>query len=186
MFSWDSLVEDVEAAYREAMKRYTGGFVMRLEEVIEICRDLGDEVREMVRPHLGEKPAREMQGRGASGDSTFAIDEVAEEQGGEQAGGASPGWPISPRTAVWWARMKRSWVLVVDPIDGTRPAAAGLEACCVSIAVAEYHPDRQAPSHPRRRGLRPAAGDKERRLVRGGAGQGQPYGHRWGGEERST
>jgi myo-inositol-1(or 4)-monophosphatase len=26
-------------------------------------------------------------------------------------------------------------ILVVDPIDGTRPAAAGLESCCVSIAV---------------------------------------------------
>ena len=26
-------------------------------------------------------------------------------------------------------------ILVVDPIDGTRPAAAGLESCCVSVAV---------------------------------------------------
>jgi myo-inositol-1(or 4)-monophosphatase len=29
-----------------------------------------------------------------------------------------------------------SQVLVVDPIDGTRPAMAGLESCCVSIAAA--------------------------------------------------
>jgi myo-inositol-1(or 4)-monophosphatase len=28
------------------------------------------------------------------------------------------------------------WVLVVDPIDGTRPALAGLEGCCVSVAAA--------------------------------------------------
>jgi myo-inositol-1(or 4)-monophosphatase len=28
------------------------------------------------------------------------------------------------------------WVLVVDPIDGTRPALAGLESCCVSVAAA--------------------------------------------------
>ena len=27
-------------------------------------------------------------------------------------------------------------VLVVDPIDGTRPALAGLESCCVSVAAA--------------------------------------------------
>jgi myo-inositol-1(or 4)-monophosphatase len=27
-------------------------------------------------------------------------------------------------------------VLVIDPIDGTRPAMAGLEACCVSVAAA--------------------------------------------------
>ena len=26
-------------------------------------------------------------------------------------------------------------ILVVDPIDGTRPAAAGFESCCVSVAV---------------------------------------------------
>ena len=30
-------------------------------------------------------------------------------------------------------------VLVVDPIDGTRPAMAGLEGCCVSIAAAPLH-----------------------------------------------
>jgi myo-inositol-1(or 4)-monophosphatase len=29
-----------------------------------------------------------------------------------------------------------STVLVVDPIDGTRPAMAGLESCCVSVAAA--------------------------------------------------
>ena len=26
-------------------------------------------------------------------------------------------------------------ILVIDPVDGTRPAAAGFEACCVSVAV---------------------------------------------------
>ena len=35
------------------------------------------------------------------------------------------------------------WVLVVDPIDGTRPAMAGLEAACVSVAVARLEPERQ-------------------------------------------
>jgi myo-inositol-1(or 4)-monophosphatase len=28
------------------------------------------------------------------------------------------------------------WVLIVDPIDGTRPAMAGLESACVSVALA--------------------------------------------------
>jgi len=35
------------------------------------------------------------------------------------------------------------WVLVVDPIDGTRPAMAGLEAACVSVAAARLEPERQ-------------------------------------------
>jgi myo-inositol-1(or 4)-monophosphatase len=30
-------------------------------------------------------------------------------------------------------------VLVVDPVDGTRPALAGLESCCVSVAAAPLH-----------------------------------------------
>ena len=34
------------------------------------------------------------------------------------------------------------WVLVVDPIDGTRPAMAGLEAACVSVAAARLEPER--------------------------------------------
>jgi myo-inositol-1(or 4)-monophosphatase len=31
---------------------------------------------------------------------------------------------------------RAEWVLVVDPIDGTRPALAGLESSCVSVAAA--------------------------------------------------
>ena len=30
------------------------------------------------------------------------------------------------------------YILIVDPIDGTRPAAAGLEMSCISIALAKY------------------------------------------------
>jgi myo-inositol-1(or 4)-monophosphatase len=30
------------------------------------------------------------------------------------------------------------WVLVVDPIDGTRPAMAGFESACVSVAAARF------------------------------------------------
>jgi len=120
---------------------------MRLDEVIEICRDLCGEVREMVRPHLGEKSAREMQGRGASGDSTFAIDEVAEEKV-ESTLVEFPGLAYFSEDRGMVGADEAEWVLVVDPIDGTRPAAAGLEACCVSIAVAKYHPTgKPHPTH---------------------------------------
>jgi len=33
------------------------------------------------------------------------------------------------------------YILIIDPIDGTRPFAAGLEMSCISIAVAEYKED---------------------------------------------
>jgi myo-inositol-1(or 4)-monophosphatase len=39
---------------------------------------------------------------------------------------------------------RASWVLVVDPIDGTRPAMAGFEAACVSVAAARLGPDGEA------------------------------------------
>ncbi len=120
---------------------------MRLEEVIEICRDLSVEVREIVRSHLGVKASREMQGRGASGDSTFAIDEYAERKIEERLEGIPELACFSEDRGLAGAEAAR-WVLVVDPIDGTRPAAAGMEACCVSIAVSEYHPvEKPSPTH---------------------------------------
>ncbi|RJP26960.1 MAG: hypothetical protein C4536_14745 [Actinobacteria bacterium] len=120
---------------------------MQLEEVVEICRDLSSEVREMVRPHLGEKAAREMQGRGASGDSTFAIDEVAEERVESRLEGIPELAYFSEDRGMVGTETAR-WVLVVDPIDGTRPAAAGFEACCVSIAASRYHPEENPqPTH---------------------------------------
>src|SRR5204863_2716650 len=71
---------------------------------------------------------------GAGGDATVAIDEEAEAV-------------IEPFLAerapdVAFYSEDRGLVgdgehlFVIDPIDGTRPAMAGLEACCVSVAAA--------------------------------------------------
>jgi len=46
---------------------------------------------------------------------------------------------VSPATG------EPEWVLVVDPIDGTRPALAGFEAACVSVAVAPLGPRPEGP-----------------------------------------
>jgi myo-inositol-1(or 4)-monophosphatase len=120
---------------------------MHLEEIKELCRELSGEVRELVRPHLGKKAAREMQGRGASGDSTFAIDEVAEERVESRLEGV-PGVAYFSEDRGMVGSDGAEWVLVVDPIDGTRPAAAGFEACCISIAAAEYHAEKKPhPTH---------------------------------------
>ncbi|MBC7246583.1 MAG: hypothetical protein H5T73_02225 [Actinobacteria bacterium] len=115
---------------------------MRLEELVTFCRDLSREVRDLVRPHLGSKEARRMEGRGSSGDSTFAIDEMAERLVEERVA-ELPGVGFFSEDRGLVGSEGASWVLVVDPIDGTRPAAAGLEACCVSIAVAAYEPERK-------------------------------------------
>jgi myo-inositol-1(or 4)-monophosphatase len=69
------------------------------------------------------------------GDVTMAIDEVAELVVDEVCARAGDvAYYSEDRGYVEYGRPRA--VLVVDPIDGTRPAAAGLESCCVSVAVA--------------------------------------------------
>lgn len=91
-------------------------------------------VRSAVVPSLGDPGARERVGVAPGGDVTMAIDEVAEavvEQCCARAGDVA--FYSEDRGYVAFGQPRA--VLIVDPIDGTRPAAAGLESCCVSIAV---------------------------------------------------
>jgi myo-inositol-1(or 4)-monophosphatase len=102
------------------------------ETVLELSRGL----RERVAPALGSISGRAIAGDGAGGDVTFAIDELAESALAEILS------ELSPRTAFYSedrglvAPPDATHVLVVDPIDGTRPAMAGLESCCVAVALA--------------------------------------------------
>lgn len=107
----------------------------------ETILTLTKHIRDAVRPHLGAWQSRTISGTAASGDATFAIDDIAEdaivefieerklsiafysEDKGLMEFGASP-----------------EAVLVIDPIDGTRPAVAGFESCVVSVAWADYTP----------------------------------------------
>jgi myo-inositol-1(or 4)-monophosphatase len=84
---------------------------------------------------LGSHSARAHEAHGsAGGDVTFAIDAAAEHalEGflAERAPGAA--YYSEDRGLVG----DGDTVLVVDPVDGTRPALAGLESCCVSVAAA--------------------------------------------------
>ena len=89
----------------------------------------------MVRPLLGSAAAKGLEGHGASGDTTFTIDEVAEQKVAQL---------LEPRRDIAYYTEDRGlvdpggaeYLLIIDPIDGTRPAAAGLESCCVSVAAA--------------------------------------------------
>lgn len=105
-------------------------------EIFSLADHLCFELRELVFPLLGKSWSRGLAGRAVGGDTTFAIDEAAEAYV-EQVLAKSP-LPVAfyseDRGLV--TRRGAEWTLVVDPIDGTRPAAAGLEAACVSVAVA--------------------------------------------------
>ena len=109
----------------------------------ELVVELAVELRRRVLPLLGLHAGRAHVQAGAGGDVTFEIDRIAEaflesflaerapdvafysEDRGLVWGGGPP--PLADRP---------QQVLIVDPIDGTRPAMAALESCCVSVAAA--------------------------------------------------
>jgi myo-inositol-1(or 4)-monophosphatase len=103
----------------------------------ELTRELALALREHVLPHLGSHAGRAHSGAGEGGDVTFAIDEEAESFLERYLAEQAPdvAFYSEDRGLVAPAGDPR-WVLVVDPIDGTRPAMAGFESACVSVATA--------------------------------------------------
>ncbi len=101
--------------------------------------ELGSALREEVLPELGRRSGRAHAGGGAGGDVTFAIDQRAEERMERFLAERAPAVAFySEDRGLVLPDGAPEWVLVVDPIDGTRPALAGLESACVSIAAAPY------------------------------------------------
>lgn len=98
---------------------------------------LARSLRERIVPELGAHDGRVHAGEGAGGDITFAIDERAEAHVEEFLAERAPGVAFySEDRGLVAPAGEPEWVLVVDPIDGTRPAMAGFEAACVSVAAA--------------------------------------------------
>jgi myo-inositol-1(or 4)-monophosphatase len=106
----------------------------------DLVRALALALREHVVPHVGSHAARAHAGDAAGGDVTFAIDAHAEELLQSFLSEHAPDVAFYSEDAglvVPGGRTPRQ-VLVVDPVDGTRPALAGLESCCVSVAAAPF------------------------------------------------
>ncbi len=102
------------------------------EVVLELARGL----RERVLPFLGSHAGREAAGAGAGGDVTFAVDAEAEAFLAEFVAERAPRMAFYSEDRGLVAADAATHVLVVDPIDGTRPAMAGLESACVAVALA--------------------------------------------------
>lgn len=106
-----------------------------------ILIELAHAIRRAVLPHLGSPAARRSTGKAHSGDEAFAIDEVAETAILEfiEHRRLSIAYYSEDRGLVEFGRPEH--LLIIDPIDGTRPAIAGFEDCVVSIALAPYSKD---------------------------------------------
>jgi myo-inositol-1(or 4)-monophosphatase len=111
---------------------------MAKPSITTLVTDLAATLREEVLPHLGAHAGRAHSGSAEGGDVTFQIDEHAEERMEAFLAERAPevSFYSEDRGLVSPAGDAAEWVLVVDPIDGTRPALAGLESCCVSVAAA--------------------------------------------------
>src|SRR3954466_14214951 len=107
-------------------------------QIRELVTELAATLREEVLPHLGAHAGRAHLGAGEGGDVTFQIDEHAEARMESFLAERAPevSFYSEDRGLVSPAGDRAEWVLVVDPIDGPRPALAGLESCCVSVAAA--------------------------------------------------
>jgi len=107
-----------------------------------LCSDLALALRAELIGELGAHRGRDHVGadggRGEGGDVTFAIDERAESLMESFLAERAPdvAFYSEDRGMVTPAGHDPSWVLIVDPIDGTRPALAGFESACVSVAAA--------------------------------------------------
>ena len=103
----------------------------------DLVVELAEALRAEVAPHLGGAEGRAHMGDGAGGDITFAIDERAESLLERFLERRAPNVAFySEDRGMVAPQGDPEWVLIVDPIDGTRPAMAGFEAACVSVAVA--------------------------------------------------
>jgi myo-inositol-1(or 4)-monophosphatase len=104
------------------------------DAVYELALETAALVRHAVAPSLGEPGARARVGLAPGGDVTMAIDEVAEAVVADSLADAGDiAYYSEDRGFVVFGEPRA--IFVIDPVDGTRPAAAGLESCCVSIAV---------------------------------------------------
>jgi myo-inositol-1(or 4)-monophosphatase len=101
-----------------------------------IVLDLARSLRGAVLPALGSHAGRTFSTDGAGGDLTFAVDEVAERSLEDFLAARAPRMAYYSEDRGMVAPPDAIEVLIVDPIDGTRPALAGLESACVAVALA--------------------------------------------------
>jgi myo-inositol-1(or 4)-monophosphatase len=102
----------------------------------DLVLELAQRLRERVLPELGSHAGRAHAGDAVGGDVTFAVDEIAERTLVEFLADRSPRVAFFSEDRGLVAPADATDVLVVDPIDGTRPAMAGLESACVAVALA--------------------------------------------------
>jgi myo-inositol-1(or 4)-monophosphatase len=102
-----------------------------VDEVQQLCSGL----RHVVSPLMGQRSARAHTGVAVGGDVTFDIDDRAEAFLASYLEERHQTWGYYSEDRGLQGARDPELILIVDPIDGTRPALAGFEAACVSVAA---------------------------------------------------
>jgi myo-inositol-1(or 4)-monophosphatase len=100
--------------------------------LIELC----SKIRKKVLPHFGNQDSRFISGKSIGGDSTFLIDDIAETFLKDYLKNINIAYYSEDRGLIKSGHADK--LLIIDPIDGTRAAASGLESSCISIALSDY------------------------------------------------
>jgi myo-inositol-1(or 4)-monophosphatase len=106
-----------------------------VSDIVRQLEDLCASLRAVVLPSMGSHAARVHAGVAVGGDVTFGIDEEAERHLAAYMARHLPSWAYYSEDGGLTGASDPEMVLIVDPIDGTRPAAAGFEMSCVSVAA---------------------------------------------------
>ncbi|MCC6483420.1 MAG: hypothetical protein IT209_01130 [Armatimonadetes bacterium] len=120
-----------------AIIRATMAGNLEASEALHVAEKIARELRSAISPALDRPDIGEAVGVAASGDTTFSADLIAEDALKRAVDELKvPVACYSEDEGLVETGPSPEWLLIVDPIDGTRPAAAGLETCVVSVAVA--------------------------------------------------
>jgi myo-inositol-1(or 4)-monophosphatase len=103
----------------------------------ETALRVAGEVRREVHAMLGTPEARRRAGTAHGGDPTYGIDQVAEEVVRKLLSDTDQVAYFTEDEGLV-VRGRPEVLFLIDPVDGTRPAAAGFESCGVSVAVAPF------------------------------------------------
>lgn len=107
-------------------------------DYVQIAAGMAGHIREAVRPLIGKAAARNIAGAASSGDATFGIDCIAEEAVISFIEANKLNVAIYTEDEGLREFGNPEATLIIDPIDGSRPAMAGFESCVVSVAVTRY------------------------------------------------
>lgn len=102
---------------------------------LDFCVALGVQGAKQIRRCMGVQTGRESYGKANNGDVHFKIDEIAENFIEQMISQSNLPLAYFTEKKGYVGNKLAKYVLLIDPIDGTRGALANLETCCIPISL---------------------------------------------------